>query len=257
MLVATVLLYIGLAGCSILAIAMVLQYDLHKREPLGIVLTSIAMGAAAMYACMAWQRAFVEANALEIAYTDIQRWALLAGVTEETTKLVVVVAVAVFFRRDFDEPIDGLIYGSMAGLGAGIMESVYVQGAPEFLTTLPKEEPIRLLGHLVMGGIGGFGIGLVATISWGHLVTALVCFLAAVSLHVTWDVLAYRMADEYGPGGQPPMRDTALSIGLMLGGFSFFKLLVACCPRCLTKDTRAPKPASSPDQISIGSTPSK
>jgi RsiW-degrading membrane proteinase PrsW (M82 family) len=41
---------------------------------------------------------------------------LVPGLIEESVKLLVVV-VAVWWRRDFDEPVDGLVYGTAAALG--------------------------------------------------------------------------------------------------------------------------------------------
>lgn len=231
MLVATVLLYVGLAGCSILAIALVMQYDLHRREPLSTIIATIGGGALAMFLCMVGQDAYVHAHSHDLELSDIWHWALMAGGSEETAKLGVVIAVAIVFRRDFDEPIDGLVYGAMAGLGAAIVESVHVQGAPMQLTTLPREEPIRLLGHLIMGGIGGFGVGLVARVSWRHLPIALACFVSAVVLHVTWDVLAYRMSDLADEGRTRHFGYTCVSIVIMLAGFFYFRLLVSVCPK--------------------------
>src|SRR5690606_3183208 len=83
-----------------------------------------------------------------------------AAVTEELAKLAVVWAIALLWRRQFNDPMDGLIYGSFAGLGCAIEESVGLHGWPTGAALLPLQEPIRLLGHLVMGGIGGFAVGL-------------------------------------------------------------------------------------------------
>lgn len=230
MLLATVLLYLSLAGCSILAIALVMQYDLHKREPWHCMLVGIAAGSLAMVVCMRLQDSIVATWHVYDNTNAVLRWALLAGVTEEVTKLLVVIAMAVIFRRAFDEPIDGLIYGAMAGLGAAITESIQTQGIPYQLTTLPREEPIRLLGHLVMGGIGGFGVGLVRFISWRYVPVALACLISAVSLHVMWDVIAYRFGDARDATGDVTFRQTGISIAIMLGGFLHFKLLVKVAP---------------------------
>jgi RsiW-degrading membrane proteinase PrsW (M82 family) len=46
---------------------------------------------------------------------------LIPGLIEETIKLLVVVAV-VFWRREFSEPVDGLVYGTAAALGFAFAE---------------------------------------------------------------------------------------------------------------------------------------
>lgn len=249
MLVATVLLYTGLAGCSILAVALVMRYDLHRREPVHAIVASIAGGALAMGMCMAAQNAYVRATGMELEHDSVLKWAILAGVAEESAKFLTVCALAFLLRGHFDEPIDGLIYGSMAGLGAAILESARIQGMPEHLTTLPREEPIRLLGHLVMGGIGGFGVGLVLRVSWRYLPIAALCLAAAIALHIAWDVVAYRMADQTLPGEAPSFGYNAASIALMIGGFFFFRTLASICPPpidALTAPANIPPPPVNP-----------
>ncbi len=238
MFAATALLYVGLGGCAILAVALVMQYDLHRRESWQAMAVGILAGAVGMYLCMWGQEAYIRAHLDSLDVTVVWRWAVLAGVSEEATKFMVVVAMALGCR-DFDEPLDGLVYGSLVGLGAALTESIHSLGAPTQFTMLPREEPVRLLGHLVMGGIGGFGVGLMATLSWRYITTAIACFVAAVSLHVTWDVVAYHMADAAEPGQSPPYQSSGLAIGIMLGGFLFFRMLVSLCPVAL-ETTQSP-----------------
>jgi RsiW-degrading membrane proteinase PrsW (M82 family) len=230
MLLATVLLYLSLGGCSILAIALVMQYDLHRREPWHCMILAIVAGGLAMYGCMKGQELLALRWDVFHNTDAVVRWAILAGTTEELTKLLVVVMMALVFRRHFDEPIDGLIYGAMAGLGAALTESIQMQGIPHQLTTLPREEPIRLMGHLVMGGIGGFGVGLVRFISWKYIPVAMACLISAVSVHVMWDVIAYKLGDLRDTGGAITYRHTGVSIAIMLGGFLHFRLLVKVAP---------------------------
>ncbi len=246
MLVATFLVYLSLAGCAILALVLVVQYDLHRREPWPIMLAAIVLGAAAMLGCMRGQEAFIMANQEMWANAPNWKFALLAGACEEAAKLLVVVLMALLFRRHFDEAIDGLIYGALVGLGAAIVESIKTIGAPDTLVALPREEPIRLLGHLVMGGIGGFGIGLVRRVSVLHVVTALSCFVIAATLHVTWDTLAYRISELAEQNMPPHYGYTAISIALMLFGFFLFKFLVGICQRYDRAPPAVPAPATIP-----------
>ena len=126
----------------------------------------------------------------------------MASLEEEALKLLVVVLFAVFARRIFNDPMDGIIYGSLAGLGAALEEGVAVlrRGPPAGRPS--PEELVRLCGHLVFGGLGGFGVGRARLRQPGWPWAVALGFGAAVSLHFGWDVLALR--SESSPGAGDP-----------------------------------------------------
>lgn len=103
-----------LALVPVLAVLWFYYHQDRRPEPLGTVAIVFCAG-------------FV---ACAVAY-PLERWAqqffppgqrlfleclLVPGLIEESTKLLVVV-LAVWWRRDFDEPVDGLVYGTAAALG--------------------------------------------------------------------------------------------------------------------------------------------
>jgi protease PrsW len=225
MLLATGLLYLALAGCSILAIALVWGYDLHRREPLALMLACVLAGAVVMYGVMHGQNWWVERH-FEV-WDGAPAWwyAVLAGATEELGKWLVVVAFAITCRS-FDDPLDGLVYGSLAGLGAAIAESVSVLGLPRHLVVLPAQEPIRLAGHLVMGGIGGYALGIRPTASWRFAWRLPACLIGAMALHTIWDIVAYKSADAARDGGKSMYGHTAAGISVMLSGLVVYRLMV-------------------------------
>lgn len=75
--------------------------------------------------------------------------------------LLVVIGLATLVPRQFNDPMDGIIYGSLIGVGMAIDESVFFLGlGADPAAPLPPAEIIRVTGHLVMGGITGFAIGM-------------------------------------------------------------------------------------------------
>ncbi len=211
------IVYVTFGVCAVGAAVLVYRYDLYDREPFSLLALSVGMGAAGM-ACAGWLEA-VTFRGLDTA--SITTLALLAASYEETLKLVTVVALAVM-ARSFNDPMDGLIYGSMAGLGAALEEGIAVlRAAPGSGGVLPPEELVRLSGHLVMGGIGGFGVGCLVYRDgrWPRAVAA--SFLAALLLHFGWDLAALHA--ETVPGVD---RDALLSAALMLAGFLLYGRLV-------------------------------
>ncbi len=218
------LLYGTLALCAGFLGWLVVRYDLHQREPLPLMLVAVALGAMGMHlagraqlAAIGWMHGHVITN------TEL---AVLAGVSEEFAKFAVVVAMALSARRHFNEPIDGLVYGAFAGLGAALEESVAVLAMDGATGFLPAAEPVRLAGHLVMGGIGGFGVGFVVLRSRLAALWIGLSLLGAVALHVLWDVVAFAAFDAYRAGGGVRATHSAASIGLMLGGMGVFRGMV-------------------------------
>ncbi len=119
----------------------------------------------------------------------------------------------------------GIIYGSFAGLGAALEESVSLMGTSvRMWQYLPAQEPVRLLGHLVMGGIGGFAVGMIRPERRRGCLTAFAAtWGCAAALHVFWDIVAFSAGDV----GRMLAWHKAASVGLMLGGFIVYWRLVA------------------------------
>lgn len=218
------LLYAMLALCALLIGLLVYRYDLHDREPWQMLLLAVVMGAGGMFLAGRVQvlvlRQVVSAGA-DVADFNLAL-AASAAVTEELAKLAVVWIIALGWRRQFNDPMDGLIYGSFAGLGCAIEEAVYLYGWPHGEVFLPLQEPIRLLGHLVMGGIGGFAVGLwrVRFMAWPVAVPA--GWAAAVGIHFVWDVIALSA----GERGQMLPWHTAGAVATMFSGLFLYALLV-------------------------------
>ncbi len=212
------ILYLTLAVCASGAAVLVYRYDLYDREPLPLLALAVGMGAGAM-ACAGWLET---ATFRELPTSSLPALALAAAGYEEALKLLVVAVLAVL-ARSFNDPMDGLIYGSMAGLGAALEEGIAVLRAmPGAGGALPPEELVRLCGHLVMGGIGGFGVGCLFFRGRKGVGAVAASFLAAVLLHFGWDLAALRAEAE----GARAAREVLLDASLMLAGLLLYGRLV-------------------------------
>lgn len=227
MLLSALFLYSALAACAVIVGWLVVRYDLHEREPLPLLAAAMLLGAGAMFAAgrlQVWALTAAHAGNWEIGNAS---HALLAGTTEELAKFAVVAAIALCCRRRFNEPVDGLIYGSFAGLGAALEESVAVMSDSMPLAFLPMQEPVRLTGHLVMGGIGGFGVGLLVLRARIGPSGVVLCLLGAIVLHTLWDVVAFDAADFHRHAGRVHAWHTGSAIVLMLGGMVVYRGMVS------------------------------
>lgn len=213
------ILYATLALCALGAAVLVYRYDLYDREPLPLVGLVVGLGALAMGLSGRIELFVFERQRLEGSLAQ----AAVASLVEETGKLVAVLAVAFLARRAADDPMDGLIYGSLAGLGAALEEGVAVLRAlPAGTPWLPPEELVRLCGHLVMGGLAGFGVGRARRRDRGWVGTLAFGFACALFLHFGWDALSLQAAGF--PEG--PSRPALLGAALMLGGLLLYGRLV-------------------------------
>jgi RsiW-degrading membrane proteinase PrsW (M82 family) len=213
-----VILDVTFAACAVGAAVLVYGYDLYDREPLSLLGLAAALGAVGMKAS-GWLET-VLFRWLEL--DSVLALAFLGASCEETSKLLVVALFAVS-ARSFNDPMDGLIYGSMAGLGAAFEEGIAVLHAiPNGAYVLPPDELVRLCGHLVMGGIGGFGMGCLFHRRDRFKLAVAASLFTAVLLHLGWDLAALRAAD----AGRRAVRDALLAASLMLAGMLLYGRLV-------------------------------
>ena len=195
------LVYITLFTCAVLMVLLVRRYDLYEKEPWYMVLVAIALGIGLMWVAGKTEDAILTHLNLDPS----QRAAKAAVVTsvEETAKLLVVVIIALVFRRHFNDALDGLVYGTLGGLGMAIEESMmYLSLTHDKDAMALGAEVIRLFAHALMGGLLGFAVGLTLRSKRDvgspalnpHHKVALPLLSVAVALvvHFCWDYIAYR-----------------------------------------------------------------
>jgi RsiW-degrading membrane proteinase PrsW (M82 family) len=221
----TIVLYASLAFCALGIGLAAARYDLYVREPWYMLLVAVVLGAVAMLGAY-----FVEVGVIRVCGRmgrpiDLPTLAVVAGITEELAKLLAVLAIALLARRFFSEPMDGLVYGSFVGLGAAIEESVWLLRQLPQTAYLPPQEPVRLVGHLVLGGIGGFGLGLLAIRSRWAILAIPASVAAAMILHTAWDIVAFKAP----PAGVPRLTtwEGGMPVVLMLVGMITYRRLVS------------------------------
>ncbi len=211
--------FTALAFCALLTARLVYRYDLYEHEPIPLLGVAIALGAGAMAVAGLLEeralRALPAAGPLGIA--------AVASGTEELLKLCVVAAVAILAFREFDDPMDGIVYGSMAGIGAALEESVFYQRHSLALHSfIPAAELVRLWAHLVLGGIVGFPLGFWRASPRRRVPAALLGLALAVGLHFCWDALVLT-APEDAPLG---LRRTLAGLLVMVGSVALYGRLV-------------------------------
>jgi len=142
--------------------------DLYEREPVSLMVGAFLWGAVAAttlaaYANEGWGLVVARLGGPEFA----SRWTavLTAPLVEEVLKLSGVVLLALIATDEFDDVLDGLVYGALCGLGFAVVEDVFYfvsvfGGTP---TGVLAGFWVRVLssglyGHVLYTGLAGMGV---------------------------------------------------------------------------------------------------
>jgi RsiW-degrading membrane proteinase PrsW (M82 family) len=192
------LVYGTLFTCAALMVLLVRRYDLYEKEPWYMVLLAVSLGMVLMWT--AGQVEDVLLWHLRLAGDQFAAKAALVAGVEEVAKLLVAVIIAFAFARHFNDPLDGLVYGTLGGLGMAIEESLlYLSLTPDKDAMALGAEVVRLFAHSLMGGLLGFAAGLTLRPPASHgdrpqrqVALPLACVAVAVVVHFCWNYIAYR-----------------------------------------------------------------
>lgn len=244
------LVYLVVLACAVGLGLLVYRYDLYEKEPWYLLLLAMALGYGAF-----WVLGYVEDFSNQRlgfygAGDHTAGQAAVAASHEELAKLLVVVLIAVVFRREFNDPMDGLIYGAFTGLGMALEESVFYlrlslsSPLAEPAVDLAGREVARLMLHLLMGGITGFGVGMFVERArlryW--LLMAAGWFAASLLLHFLWDYLCGIPAVTQSVGTVDPYAEVfqrGMAVLLMLVAMGAFGISVVLGSR-LSRERFAP-----------------
>lgn len=180
-------------------------HDRHLPEPLAHLLLALFLGATAfylglgMYAVLGLLDLRYDAYLLgETSLPGLFAYAVLViGPIEELAKLVPFLLVIIHFR-EFDEPVDGIIYASFIALGFGAVENLYHLRYLSGIEAWGRAFVGPLL-HIAFASIWGYYIGR-AYLCGRKLVLAIFASLAVTAfIHGIYDFVVIGMA----PGALP------------------------------------------------------
>ncbi len=122
---------------------------------------------------------------------------LNAGVTEETIKGLGLLLLFFVLRDEFDDVVDGIIYGALIGAGFAMIENFryFALDSKNFLVFL-------IVGRIILGWLGhstfiacfGAALGYVryTRVRWKQIVIPLLGFLIAVGMHSFFDFVDFQ-----------------------------------------------------------------
>ena len=168
-------------------------FDRFEKEPIGLLSAAFLWGAVpAILFSLVFQimldipiREFVEPSAAALIGASV-----IAPLSEEVFKAGALALLFLFFRREIDSSLDGVIYGCLSGLGfAAVENTLYlsVEAAGSGLGSAVVLAILRVvifgLNHAMFTGLTGWGIALTRTSR--SLVVKLIAPLVGLTLAVS------------------------------------------------------------------------
>jgi RsiW-degrading membrane proteinase PrsW (M82 family) len=206
--------------------------DRVEPEPKSYVLGCYLLGGFVAAPSAAFLVALSGPAATGMQVLSAERWIYaiaIVGIAQESCKYLVV-RYSLYLSPEFDEPLDGIIYMSAAGIGFATYESLqYLQGSGGeiFLSAGAAQCVVTTLAHASFAGVLGFALGR-AKFPRSHSphrsVTILVGLMAAALLNgcfqMIMDALSVQGLDA------SPWRRVFFSFGFAAGVFVVTSILM-------------------------------
>jgi protease PrsW len=183
--------------------ALILTWlDIYDKEPPLLLITvflwgfSVAAGSAFVINTLFGLSVFLITGNQGIS--DITTAVFVGPVVEESVKGVALLLLFLYFRRQFNTPLDGIIYGSLIGFGFAAAENIlYIfggfmrSGVSGLLTVALIRTVLIPFLHATLTSLTGMGLS-VARLSKGskRYTAPILGFSAAVGLHSLHNFLA-------------------------------------------------------------------
>jgi protease PrsW len=179
---------------------MLLWFDRNEQEPLFLILTAFLWGANVATAISLIFNTTFGIFAYEILNNPYLADQLTASFSapfiEELTKGMAVMFLFFLFRRDFDNVLDGILYGALVGLGFAWFENVLYyaragDGGPLEMLKLTYLRGVLngVTSHAAYTALTGLGFGLVRVLRKGFLRWTLVPLFWGMAMfaHFMWN----------------------------------------------------------------------
>jgi len=185
---------IGLATTA-LYVTLVWWLDRHEKEPLSLAAAAFLWGAipailASIIAELVLDVPLVTLGE-SLAY-DMISSGLVAPVVEEVVKAMALLGIFLFWRHEFDNVLDGIIYGALVGFGFAMTEDLFYTiaslsegGWGDWSVVVFMRHALFGLNHSFFTALTGIGLGYarLARERWKRWSAPLLGLGAAITFH--------------------------------------------------------------------------
>jgi RsiW-degrading membrane proteinase PrsW (M82 family) len=182
---------------TVIYVLFVWWLDRYEKEPLRLLVAAFLWGAipAAILSILFEQLVDIPIYALggESLAANLLSLSVGAPLIEETAKGIALAGLVLFFPREFDDVLDGIVYGAMIGFGFAFTENSVAyfipilrdEGVASGLVNVFLRTVVFGFNHAFWTGIIGAAVGYARSCSdWGRrLLVPLAAWTLAVSMH--------------------------------------------------------------------------
>ena len=187
---------------------VVRRMDRNHKEPWRLVLVAAAWGAVVATSLVVWGETIWESSAQQALVPGPgldTSLAFMAGILEELAKGTAVVLLFLVMRDEFDDVVDGIVYGAAVGLGFNFLESISYMtneysifapegfgGAAAGIQWYGRQVLGLFFGHATYTAYIGAGVGIARQLRGiRRKVLAIGAgFIVAIAGHFSWDAWA-------------------------------------------------------------------
>jgi RsiW-degrading membrane proteinase PrsW (M82 family) len=238
-----------IAIASLLALVPTLFYalfiwwlDRHEKEPLPLLLVAFLWGAVPAVLIAIVLEVVVGLRLDQLIASDTGREitsaSIVAPVVEELVKGIILIVLFVAFRREFDNVLDGVVYGAMVGLGFALVENViYLTSAAydgdttpvvgNMITLWALRAGLFGLNHSMFTAFTGAALGLARSLH-GALrgLVPVLGLVAAMTFHSVHNYLSTTVGLSSN-SGQDPGAVLNACVGILVSDWGGMILIVA------------------------------
>jgi len=198
----SVLTVLAAVAPAVLYSLLVWWLDRFEKEPWGLLAATFIWGAipAIVVSLVAeFALGIPFAGFFGDAALELIQGSVIAPVVEEAAKGLVILAVFLVFRREFDGVLDGIVYGALVGFGFAMTENgLYFLGAlaeggtAAWLSIVLVRTTVFGLNHGLFSGIVGMGFGYASIVdsAWKRWLAPVACLGAAIVVHAVHNLSA-------------------------------------------------------------------
>lgn len=160
--------------------------DRYEKEPLHLLIVTFVWGAVPALLLALVTEIAIDPLSREFAGPNAQV-TIIAPVVEELLKALVLIALFLFARREFNGVLDGIIYGALVGFGFAMSENIlyFVSYSDQLVSVWLLRAVVFGFNHAFFTSIVGIALGMVRYEQrrWMGYVAVPIALWLAIALH--------------------------------------------------------------------------